>query len=66
MESKTVDMRDFKNRKTIKEINKVTHSIKETGVIVGEACYRLAYIVRMYDSQMKANERNKLKKEMGR
>lgn len=52
------DMQTFKMKKISKVISEIEASTKSGAEMFADAIYLLAYRVREYDSQLKANQRN--------
>lgn len=52
------DINEFKMKKYMQKIVEIGNSTREIGYMFANAFYTLAYKVREYESQLKANERN--------
>ncbi|PAD84982.1 hypothetical protein CHH57_02060 [Niallia circulans] len=53
-----INIEDYKAQKLTEKINVSTNSTREGGLIIANACYRLAHLAKKYDSELKVNKRN--------
>lgn len=53
----TTNIDDYRMKKISNRLKELSESTRQGGYLIAEACYRLAYEVRKYDSQSKANEK---------
>ncbi|MGK4040878.1 hypothetical protein AB0Y20_01155 [Heyndrickxia oleronia] len=58
-----INIEDFKIKKMNRTMVEMSETIKQGGMLLGDACYILAYKAREYAARMEANEKelNKLK-----
>lgn len=53
-----IKIEDYKANKLVDRTNEIANSTREGGLVIAEACFKLAYLAEKRDSELKANKRN--------